>query len=85
MAAAPDLALPGTRGERPPNLMQALMFGAAFMELAARDVNAHKLMWEIRSLLKPYSALTSDAALMQRIQTVMAEMAQAETGATASV
>ena len=75
MAAAPDLAYPDTRGERPPNLMQSLMFGAAFMELAARDASVDKLMWEIRSLLKPYSALTSDAALMQRIQTVMAEMA----------
>lgn len=78
MAAAPDLAYPDTRGERPPNLMQSLMFGAAFTELAARDANAHKLMMEIRSLLKPYSALTGDAALMRRIQTVMAEMAQAE-------
>jgi 2-polyprenyl-6-methoxyphenol hydroxylase-like FAD-dependent oxidoreductase len=75
MAALPDLAYPKTRGERPPNLMQWLMLGAAFMELAARDASAHKLMWEIRSLLKPYSAMTSDAALMRRIQTVMAEMA----------
>jgi 2-polyprenyl-6-methoxyphenol hydroxylase-like FAD-dependent oxidoreductase len=75
MAALPDLAYPNTRGERPPNLQQSLMFGAAFTELAARDASAHKLMWEIRSLLKPYSAMTSDAALMRRIQTVMAEMA----------
>jgi 2-polyprenyl-6-methoxyphenol hydroxylase-like FAD-dependent oxidoreductase len=78
MAAAPDLAYPDTRGERPPNLMQSLMFGAAFTELAARDANAHKLMMEIRSLLKPYSALTGDSALMQRIQIVMTEMAQAK-------
>ena len=85
MAAAPDLAYPDTRGERPPDLRQSLMFGAAFTELAARDANAHKLMLEIRSLLKPYSALTSDAALMQRIQTVMAVMTQAEGGATAAV
>jgi hypothetical protein len=53
------------------------MFGAAFTKLAARDASAYKLMWDIRSLLKPYSAMTSDAALMQRIQTVMAEMAAA--------
>jgi 2-polyprenyl-6-methoxyphenol hydroxylase-like FAD-dependent oxidoreductase len=85
MAAAPDLAYPDTRGERPPDLRQSLMFGAAFTELAARDANVHKLMLEIRSLLKPYSALTSDAALMQRIQTVMAAMTQAEGGATAAV
>lgn len=85
MAAAPDLAYPDTRGERPPKLMQSLMFGAAFTELAARDANAHKLMMEIRSLLKPYSALTGDAALMQGIQTVMAEMAQVEMATTAAV
>jgi 2-polyprenyl-6-methoxyphenol hydroxylase-like FAD-dependent oxidoreductase len=75
MAALPDLAYPKTRGERPPTLLQSLKFGAAFTELAAHDASVHKLMWEIRSLLKPYSAMTSDAALMQRIQTVMAEMA----------
>jgi 2-polyprenyl-6-methoxyphenol hydroxylase-like FAD-dependent oxidoreductase len=85
MAALPDLAYPNTRGERPPNLKQLLMFGAAFTELAARDTSAHKLMWEIRSMLKPYSAMTSDAALMRRIQTVMAEMTQAEMAATAAV
>jgi len=76
MAALPDLAYPNTRDERPPSLMQSLMFGAAFTELAARDASAHKLMMEIRSLLQPFSALMSDAALMQRIQTVMVEMAE---------
>jgi 2-polyprenyl-6-methoxyphenol hydroxylase-like FAD-dependent oxidoreductase len=85
MAAAPDLAYPETRGERPPNLMQSLKFGAAFTELAARDANAHELMMEIRSLLKPYSALTDDAALMRRILTVLAEMARVEMGARTAV
>lgn len=74
MAALPDLAYPQTRGERPPDLMQSLKFGAAFMELAARDADAHKLMWEIRSMLKPYSALTGDPVLMPRILAFMAEM-----------
>jgi hypothetical protein len=78
MAALPDLAYPDTRGERPPNLKQSLMFGAAFMELAARDASVHKLMWEVRSLLKPYSAVTSDPGLMQRIQAVMMESAMKE-------
>jgi len=85
MAALPDLAYPGTRGERPPHLMQALQFGAAFNELAARDSSVHKLMLEIRSLVKPYSALTSDPVLMQRIQAVMAEMAQQKMAEAAAV
>src|SRR5215813_9335002 len=72
MAALPDLAYPDTCGERPPNLMQMLKFGAAFLELAARDANAHKLLLEVRALLKPYSAMTSDPALMQRVQAIMA-------------
>jgi hypothetical protein len=42
-------------------------------------------MMEIRGLLKPYSALTGDVALLRRIQTVMAERAQAGMGATAAV
>jgi hypothetical protein len=84
MAALPDLAYPGTRGVRPPNLMQLLKFGAAFTELAARDPNVYKLMWEIRSLIKPYGAITSDPALAQRIENVMAEMAQAALATTAA-
>jgi 2-polyprenyl-6-methoxyphenol hydroxylase-like FAD-dependent oxidoreductase len=85
MAALPDFAYPETRGERPPNLMQSLKFGAAFTELAARDASTHKLMLEVRALLKPYSAMTSDPALMQRIQAVMTEMAQTEMAETAAV
>jgi hypothetical protein len=42
-------------------------------------------MMEIRSLLKPYSALTDDAALMRRVLTVLAEMARAEMGARTAV
>jgi len=78
MAALPDLAYPGTRGERPPNLRQSLEFGAAFTELAARDPGVHKLRLEIIGQLKPYSAVTSDPVLMKRIQAVMVEMAQQE-------
>jgi hypothetical protein len=76
-SAVPDLAYPSTRGERPPNLRQLLEFGAAFLELAARDASVHKLRLEIIGLLKPNSALNGDPVLMQRIQSVMREMSQA--------
>jgi hypothetical protein len=66
-------------------LEQSLKFGAAFTELAARDPSVHKLMWEIRSLLRPYAALTNDPVLMQRIQAVMVEMAEAEITEAAAV
>ena len=73
-AAVPDLAYPSTRGERPPNHRELLLFGAAFLELAARDASVHKLRMEIIGLLKPYTTLTNDPVLMQRVQAVMAEM-----------
>jgi 2-polyprenyl-6-methoxyphenol hydroxylase-like FAD-dependent oxidoreductase len=76
-SALPDLAYPSTRGVRPPNLKQLLEFGAAFLELSARDGNVHKLRLEIIGLLKPNSALTGDPVLMQRIYGIMEEMARA--------
>ena len=75
MSALPDLFFPDTRGERPPGLLDMLRFGVAFTELAARDPSVHRLQLEMANLLKPRSALTSDAPLMQRVQAVMAELA----------
>jgi 2-polyprenyl-6-methoxyphenol hydroxylase-like FAD-dependent oxidoreductase len=83
MAALPDLAYPDTRGERPADFEVSLKFGRAFTELAARDPSVHKLMMEMRGLLKPRTALTSNPALMQRIYDVIAEMAQVEAIAAA--
>jgi hypothetical protein len=45
--------------------------------LSARDENIHKLRLEVIGLLKPYSTVTGDPELMQRIQAVMAESTQA--------
>jgi 2-polyprenyl-6-methoxyphenol hydroxylase-like FAD-dependent oxidoreductase len=84
-SAVPDLAYPGTRGVRPPNLKQLLEFGAAFLELSARDANVHKLRLEIIGLLKPNSALTGDPALMQRINAIMEEKARAAEAKMAQV
>jgi hypothetical protein len=73
-AAIPDLAYPDTRGERPANHRQLLEFGGAFLHLGALDPNVHKLRLEIIGLLKPYTALTNNTALMQRIQNLIEEM-----------
>jgi 2-polyprenyl-6-methoxyphenol hydroxylase-like FAD-dependent oxidoreductase len=83
MAALPDFAYPDTRGERPADLQTSLKFGRAFTELAARDAGVHKLMMEVRGLLKPRSAMTDSPALMQRIYDVISEMAQVEAIAAA--
>ena len=46
-----------TRGARPPDLTRRLRRAAALVQLAAQDEAAHKLVFEVRSLLKPHSAL----------------------------
>jgi 2-polyprenyl-6-methoxyphenol hydroxylase-like FAD-dependent oxidoreductase len=78
MSAIPDLAAPTTRGERPANLPFVLQFGAALVELAARDPEVHKLDAEVRQLMKPPSALM-DPALMQRVMAIIAERQAAAT------
>jgi hypothetical protein len=83
MAALPDFVFPDTRGERPPDFEASLKFGRAFTELAARDAAVHRLMLEVRGLLKPRSALTANPALLQRIYDVMSEMDQVEALAAA--
>jgi 2-polyprenyl-6-methoxyphenol hydroxylase-like FAD-dependent oxidoreductase len=67
-SAIPDLALPQTRGERPPDLDAILRFGFGLALLAARDPEAHKLEAEVRGLIKPPSVLTEDPALVRRVE-----------------
>jgi len=71
MTTMADLALPGTRGERPPDFEQRLQMGLAMGKLAAQDPAVHKLMAEVTSLLKPRSVY-QDPALMERVREVMA-------------
>lgn len=72
MSAIPDLASPTAQGERPANLPFVLQFGAALVELSARDPDVHRLEAEVRQLMKPPSAL-ADPALMQRVMAIIAE------------
>ena len=55
--AETDFAYEQTRGARPPDLARRLRRAAALVQLAAQDEAAHKLVFEVRSLLKPHSAL----------------------------
>jgi 2-polyprenyl-6-methoxyphenol hydroxylase-like FAD-dependent oxidoreductase len=68
--AKADFIYPRTTGERPADFEATMKFQAALTRLAAREQPIHKLLVEVRHLLKPGSVYR-DPALAQR---VMAEM-----------
>ncbi len=68
--AKADFVFPGTTGERPADFEATMKFQAALTRLAAREQPIHKLVTEVRHLLKPGSVYR-EPALAQR---VMAEM-----------
>ena len=72
-AAVADFVYPQTRGERPPDIENTLKFGVAMNRAAARDANVHKLMYEVRQLLKPRSAYR-DPAFVEQVRAAMAEI-----------
>jgi 2-polyprenyl-6-methoxyphenol hydroxylase-like FAD-dependent oxidoreductase len=55
--AMADLVYSQTRGERPPDFEKKLQYTHALMRLTAEDAEADKILAEVRSLLKPASAL----------------------------
>jgi 2-polyprenyl-6-methoxyphenol hydroxylase-like FAD-dependent oxidoreductase len=69
-AAIPDFAMPQTTGQRPPDLEQRLKFGGALSKLAAQDPEVHRLVVEVRHLLKPSNALHDVA---ERVEALLAE------------
>jgi 2-polyprenyl-6-methoxyphenol hydroxylase-like FAD-dependent oxidoreductase len=73
LAAVPDLVFPGTRGERPVDFERTLEFGAALNRLAAQDAAVHRLLFEVRHLLKPRSAL-NDPDLVERVKALAIEV-----------
>ena len=77
--AMADLVYPQTRGERPPDFEEQLQYAGALMRLAAEDFETDKLLFEVRALLKPQSAL-SEPRLASQVQAMMAT-AQAATPA----
>ncbi len=69
--AMADLVYPQTRGERPPDFENKLQYTHALMRLAAEDAEADKILAEVRSLLKPQSALR-EPELASRVMSMMA-------------
>ncbi len=66
-----DLVYPQTRGERPPDFEAKLQYARALMRLAAADYETYKIVFEVRSLLKPQSALR-EPELASRVMSMMA-------------
>ena len=66
-----DLVYPQTRGERPPDFEEKLQYTRALMRLAAEDAETDKILAEVRSLLKPPSALR-EPELASRVMAMMA-------------
>ncbi len=69
--AMADLVYPQTRGERPPDFEERLQYTRALMRLAAEDYETDKIVFEVRSLLKPQSALR-EPGLASRVRSMMA-------------
>jgi hypothetical protein len=66
-----DLVYPQTRGERPPDFEKKLQYTHALVRLAADGAEVDKLLAEVRSLLKPQSALR-EPELAGRVMSMMA-------------
>lgn len=57
VSALPDFAYPDVRGHRPPDLAEQLQRSSALNRLSITDAEVHKVLLEVRHLLKPYTAL----------------------------
>jgi hypothetical protein len=71
--AETDFVHPETRGVRPPDFESRLQYGSALTRLCAEDPEAHRIVIEVRHLIRPQSALREPdlarrvAALMQPV------------------
>jgi 2-polyprenyl-6-methoxyphenol hydroxylase-like FAD-dependent oxidoreductase len=68
-----DFVYPQTRGERPPDFEATLKFMAALNRLAAREPPIHKVMVEVRQLIKPRSVY-GEPTFAQRVLAEMESM-----------
>jgi 2-polyprenyl-6-methoxyphenol hydroxylase-like FAD-dependent oxidoreductase len=69
--AMADLVYPQTRGERPPDFERRLQYTRALMRLAAEDAETDRILFEVRALLRPWSAL-HEPELASRVMSMMA-------------
>jgi 2-polyprenyl-6-methoxyphenol hydroxylase-like FAD-dependent oxidoreductase len=72
--ALTDFVFPQTRGARPPDLDKRLQYGAALTRLAAEDPETHRIVIEVRHLIRPQSALR-EPDLMRRMAALMEPVA----------
>jgi 2-polyprenyl-6-methoxyphenol hydroxylase-like FAD-dependent oxidoreductase len=68
--AQSDFVYPQTRGARPPDLEKRLQYGAALTRLAAEDPETHRIVIEVRHLIRPQSALR-EPELARRVAALM--------------
>jgi 2-polyprenyl-6-methoxyphenol hydroxylase-like FAD-dependent oxidoreductase len=72
--AETDFVHPKTRGARPPDFEKRLQYGAALTRLCAEDPEAHRIVIEVRHLLRPQSALR-EPGLARRVAALMQPVA----------
>ena len=66
-----DLVYSQTRGQRPPDFETRIQYARALMRLAAEDYETDRIVFEVRALLKPQSALR-EPELASRVMSMMA-------------
>lgn len=74
MATSFDLAFSQTTGERPADLQAEFAYGKALNRLAGEDAEVHRLLFEVRHLLKPANTLR-EPWLASRVQAVISRAA----------
>jgi 2-polyprenyl-6-methoxyphenol hydroxylase-like FAD-dependent oxidoreductase len=72
--AMDDLVYPQTRGVRPPDLEARMQYARALMRLAVEDYETDRIVFEVRGLLRPQSALR-EPELASRVRALMAAVA----------
>src|SRR5467141_38939 len=65
-----DLVYSQTRGQRPPDFETRIQYARALMRLAAEDYETDRIVFEVRALLKPQSALR-EPELASRVMSMM--------------
>jgi 2-polyprenyl-6-methoxyphenol hydroxylase-like FAD-dependent oxidoreductase len=73
ISAVPDFIYPQTRGKRPEDLEDRLKSQLALTRIATQDPVVHKLVSEVRNLLKPLSTL-KEPDLERRVEAEMATL-----------
>jgi 2-polyprenyl-6-methoxyphenol hydroxylase-like FAD-dependent oxidoreductase len=72
--AQSDFVFPQTRGARPPEFEKRLRYGAALTRIAADDPETHRIVIEVRHLIRPQIALR-EPELAKRVTALLAAIA----------